>query len=231
MRHLTLSLLIGLTDIFRTVLNHRLVVAFHVVDLHDVGRHHLGVVLMRTQLAKIAQSLVISLFNILYMSIVITSSILVFPFIHHQTMEIRHGFVELVRLEIGITHVELHLLCFVGGKCHGIGLFINGQGLLVFLVLEQIVGVQEVGMFCPSATRIVVHKLDDLGETISLAEIKRADRLVVLRVDATLRLGIGGLGAVLREDGECRTIFLVLEEQHTFVEKCIRVVFFYMLLR
>ena len=106
------------------------------------------------------------------MSIVITSSILVFPFIHHQTMEIRHGFVELVRLEIGITHVELHLLGLVGGKCHGISLFVNGQGFLVFLVLEQIVGVQEVGMFCPSATRIVVHKLDDLGGTVGLTEIE-----------------------------------------------------------
>ena len=66
-------------------------------------------------------------------------------------------------------------------------------------------------MLCPSATRIVVHKLDDLGGTVGLTEIERADSLVVLRVDATLRLGIIGLGTVLREDGECSAIFLVLE--------------------
>ena len=47
-------------------------------------------------------------------------------------------------------------------------------------------------MACPGAAWMVVHELDDFGWAVGVAEIERADRLVVLRIDATLRLGIGG---------------------------------------
>ena len=86
-------------------------------------------------------------------------------------------------------------------------------------------------MSCPSAAWVVVHKLDDFGGTIGVTEIERADRLVILRIDATLRLGIGGLGAILGESGECRTVFLILEAHDTFVEQCFWVVGFDMFLR
>ena len=64
-----------------------------------------------------------------------------------------------------------------------------------------------------------------------MAKIKRTDRLVVLRVNITLRLDIGGLSPVL---GECRqggTVFLVLEQKYTFVEKGFRIVVSNMFLR
>ena len=64
-----------------------------------------------------------------------------------------------------------------------------------------------------------------------MAEIERADCLIILSIDAALRLGVGGLKAVLGEGGEGRAVFLVLEQQHAFVEKGFRVVVIDMLLR
>ena len=164
------------------------------------------------------------------MSIIVTSRILVFSFVHHQSVEERHGLIQLIRLEIGIAHVELHLLRFIGGKREGVRLFIDGQSLLVLLFLEQMVGIQEIGVFRPSTARIIIHELDDLRWTVGLTQIERTDRLIILRVDTTLRFGISCLSAILVKNGERGTIFLVLEEQHTFIEKCFWVVVFNMFL-
>ena len=68
---------------------------------------------MRAQTAEVLQRLVVSLFNILDMSVIISRLVLIFSFIHHQAVEQWHGLIQLARLEIGITHVELHLLCLV----------------------------------------------------------------------------------------------------------------------
>ena len=231
LRHLSLTFLVGLANILGTFLYHRLVIAFEVSDLHDIRRHHIGIVLMRTQAAEVVQSLIILLLNILDVSVIITCRILILAVIHHQAVEQRHGLVQVARLEIGIAHVELHLLSFVGCERHTIGLFVNGQSLFVFLALEQIVGIQEIGMTCPCATWIVVHKLHDFGRAVGMTEIERADRLVILRIDATLRLGIGSLSAVLGKCGKSSTIFLVLKEQNAIVEKGFRIVVFDMLLR
>ena len=164
------------------------------------------------------------------MGIVVSSSIPVFAFVHHQAVEVRHRLVQLARLKKGIAHVELHLLSLVDRKGHGIGLLVDSQRLPVFLFLEQMVGIQEIGMSRPGAARIVVHKLHDLGRTVGLTEIERADRLIILCIHATLRLGIGGLGTILGKNGERRTVFLILEKQHAFVEKGFRIVVFDMLL-
>ena len=167
--------------------------------MHDIRRYHFGIVLMLAQEAEVIQSLVVAFLDILDVGVIIACRVLVLAIVHHQAVEQRHSLIQLARLEIGITHVELHLLCLVGGQRGGIRLFVNGQRLLVFLFLEQVIGIQEVGVSRPSTARIVIHKLDDFGWTIGLSEIKRADRLVILRVDTTLRFGISGLGAVLGE--------------------------------
>ena len=228
--HLRLAFLVGLSDIFRSLVNHRLIVALQIVDLHNVRRHHFPIVLMRAQAAEIVECFVVFLFDILNMRVIITRLVLVFAFVHHQAMEERHGLVKLARLEIGIAHVELHLLGFVSGEGEGIGLLIDSQCLLIFLFLEQMVGIKEVGMTRPSAAWVVVHKLDDFGWSIGMAEIEGADGFVVLCIGATLRFGIGGLGTVLCKGRQRGAILLILEQQHSFVEKGLRVVVFNMLL-
>ena len=86
-------------------------------------------------------------------------------------------------------------------------------------------------MFRPSAAWVIVDELDDFSGTVGMAEIHRADRFVVLCIDTTLRLRIDGLGAILLESRERRTKLLVLERQHAFVEKRLRVIGINMLLR
>ena len=212
LRHLRLAFLVGLADILGPLLYHRLVIAFEVVDLHDVGRHHVGIVLMRAQAAEVVQRLVVFLLDILDVSVIITRRILVFAFVHHQTVKERHSLVQLARLKISIAHVELHLLGLVVAERSGISFLVDSQRFLILFFLEQVVGIKEIGMSCPGATRIIVHKLDDFGGAVGLTEIERADRLVILRVDATLRLGIGDLCAILGESGKRSTVFLILEE-------------------
>ena len=165
------------------------------------------------------------------MRIVITGVILVFALIHHQAMKERHGLIQVASLEIGIAHIELQLLRLIGGEGESIRLLVNSQGVLVFLVLEQVVGIQEIGMTRPSATWVVVHELDDFGRTVGLTEIEGADGFIVLCVDTALRLGIGGLSTILGKSGKRGAIFLVFKQQDSFVEEGLRVIGFDMLLR
>ena len=113
--HLRLAFFVGLLDIERTVFNHRIIVAVHVVNLHDVGWHHLGKFGMRTQTKEALQGIVVFFSNILDMCIIIPRRILIFAFIQHQAVEKRQGLIQVARLEISISHVELHLLRLVGG--------------------------------------------------------------------------------------------------------------------
>ena len=231
LRHLSLAFLVGFADILGALFYHRLIIAFEVFDLHDIRWHHIDIVLLRAQAAEVVQSLIIPLLNILDVCVIITRRFLILAVVHHQAVEQRHGLVQVARLEIGIAHVELHLLGLFCRERHAIRLFVNSQSLFVFLVLEQIVGIQEIGMTRPCASWIVVHKLHDFGRAVGMTEIERTDRLIILRIDATLRLGIGGLGAVLGKCGKSSTIFLVLKEQNAIVEKGFRIVVFDMLLR
>ena len=199
LRHLRLAFLVGLADVIGSLLYHRLIIAFEVFDLHDIRRYHFGIVLMLAQETEVVQSHAVAFLDILDVGVIIACRVLVLTIVHHQAVEQRHSLIQLARLKIGITHVELHLLCLIGGQRGGIRLFVNGQRLLVFLFLEQVIGIQEIGMFRPCTAWIVVHKPDDFGWTIGLSEIKRADRLVILRIDTTLRFGIGNSSAVLGE--------------------------------
>ena len=199
--------------------------------MHDVRRHHLGKILMGAQEAEVVQSLIISLFNILDVSVIISRLVFIFALVHHQAVEKRHGRVEFARLEIGIAHVELHLLRLVVAEGGSVGLFINGQSLLVLLFLEQMIGIQKVGVPRPSAARVVVHELYHLCGTIGMVKIERTDRLVILRIHATLLLWVVGQSPILRKRRQSRAIFLIPEQQNAFVEKGFGIVFFYMLLR
>ena len=156
---------------------------------------------------------------------------MVFALIHHQAMEERHGLVQLTRLEIGVAHIELHLLCLVGGERSGVSLLVDGQRLFVLLALEQVIGIEVIGMSRPSTAWVVVHKLDDLGGTIGLAEIHGADCLVILRIDPTLCLGVVHQIPILGKSGQSRAIFLVLEQQHALIKEGFGIIVIYMLLR
>ena len=83
----------------------------------------------------------------------------------------------------------------------------------------------------PSATWVVIHKLEDLGGSIGLTKIERTNCLIILRINISLRLGISTLSAILGEGRKCCTIFLVLKQYHTFIEEGFRIVVFDMLLR
>ena len=72
LRHLSLALLVGLLDIGWAFLDNGLVIAFEVVDLHDIGRHHFGVVAVRTQAAEVVQRLVVFLLYVLDVSVIVT---------------------------------------------------------------------------------------------------------------------------------------------------------------
>ena len=165
------------------------------------------------------------------MCIIITCRIPILAIIHHQAMEKWQRFIQFTRLKIGIAHIELHLLGFIGRERHGISFFVNGQSFFVFFALEQMICIQESSMSRPSATWVIIYKLEDLGGAIGLTKIERTDCFVILRIDISLRLGINTLHAILGESGKCSAIFLVLKQHHTFVEEGFRIIVFDMLLR
>ena len=166
---------------------------------------------MVPQRLEIAQRLLVLALQVLDVGIVVFGLVLILAFVERGHLEQRQRLVEFVQLEIGIRHVELHLLGLRLGEGGRWGLLVDGQGVGILLPVEEHVGIKELSMARPGAAGMVVDKGLDLGFRIGLSGIQGTHRDVVLGIHRLLEFFVFDGVQVLGKGLQRSPVFLVPE--------------------
>ena len=153
------------------------------------------------------------------MGVIVLGILLVFAFVEGEALKQRKGFFVVLKLVIGIAHVELQLLRLHLCQRSCGHLFVEGESLDVFPFVEKHVGVEEVGVVGPGAARVVGDEGLDFGFGVAATRIERTDGEIILGIDRFLLFGVVDGGEVLAERLDGGAVFAILEENQALAVK------------